>query len=298
MVADKLKVILNPYGGRLPTTAKMALVEQGLRQTGLDYELEVTARRGHGIELARQAACNGWPVVVAAGGDGTLSEVASGLLQAAGKAEAGILGIIPIGTANDLADALNIPLETAAACQRLAAGATRLIDVGVVNGHYFVNNSAVGLEPLVTVAHDRMRWVNGNARYILAALRVLSRARPWHMCLSWGDSAFDGPINLVSVGNSNRTGGSFYMTPQAKPDDGLLDFVYATGLSRWQMLRLLPQTFTGRHIQHPQVVYRQTTALSITAFSPTHIQADGEIIDDNATEINYQIIPKKLRVII
>ena len=297
MVADKLKVILNPYGGRVSTAAKVVLVEQGLRQAGLDYELEVTARRGHGIELARQAACNGWPVVVAVGGDGTVSEVANGLLQAAGEAEAGILGIIPIGTANDLAHMLDIPLETTAACQRLAAAATRLIDVGLVNGHYFVNNSAVGLEPLVTVAHDRMRWVNGNARYILAALQALSRAKPWPMRLSWGDSAFDGPINLVSVGNNNRTGGSFYMTPQARPDDGLLDFIYATGLSRWQMLRLLPQTFTGRHIQHPQVVYRQTTALSIIAFSPTHIQADGEIIDDNATEINYHIIPKKLRVI-
>jgi diacylglycerol kinase family enzyme len=142
-----------------------------------------------------------------------------------------------------------------------------------------------------------MRWVNGNLRYILAALQVLSQARPWPMRLSWGDSSFDGPINLVSVGNSNRTGGSFYMTPQARLDDGLLDFIYATGLNRWQMLRLLPQTFTGKHIHHPQVVYRQTTSLSITAFSPTYIQADGEIIDDNATEINYHIIPKKLRVI-
>ncbi len=296
-MADKLKIILNPYGGRLPTATKVALVEQQLQQAGLDYHLETTARRGHAIELARQAACAGWPIVVAAGGDGMVSEVANGLLQATGEAEAGILGVIPIGTANDLAESLGIPLDPTLACQRLAAKAARLIDVGMVNGHYFVNNSAVGLEPVVTIAHDRMRWVKGNVRYILAALQALRGAKPWLMRLSWGSSAFEGPINLVSIGNSNRTGGSFYMTPWAKPDDGLLDFVYGSGLSKLQMLRLLPQTFTGRHIEHPQVVYRQTTALSITAFTPTPIQADGEIIAANATEINYQIVPKKLRVI-
>jgi len=298
LVVGKVKVILNPYGGRLTREAKMATVEQALRQAGLDYDLELTTHRGQGLELARQAALEGWPIVVAAGGDGMVNEVVNGLMQAAGEAEAGILGIIPIGTANDLAEMLQLPSDITAACQRLAVGQTRLIDVGQVNGHYFANNSAVGLEPMVTVAHDRMRWVNGNLRYILAALQTIGRAKPWHMCLAWGDNFYEGPINLVSVGNSHRTGGFFYMTPHAVLDDGLLDFVYATGLNRWQMLKLLPQTFKGTHIQHPQVVYRKTTSLSITAFSPTLIQTDGEIIAENATDIIYSLIPKKLRVIV
>lgn len=298
IVADKVKVILNPYGGRLSKEAKIALVEQALGQVGLDYHLELTVRRGQGVELARQARQEGWPVVAAAGGDGMINEVSNGLLQAAGEAEAGTLGIIPVGTANDLAEMLHIPFDATTACQRLAAGATRLIDVGEVNGHYFVNNSAVGLEPVVTEAHDRMRWVKGNFRYILAALKTLARAKPWHMRLSWGDSSFEGFINLVSIGNSNRTGGFFYMTPHAKPDDGLLDFIYTTGLSRWQMLRLLPQTFKGTHIQHPQVAYHQTTTLSITSSPPTLIQTDGEILPGKATEIVYHLIPKKLRVIV
>ena len=297
-MVDKVKVILNPYGGRLTREVKIARVEQALRQTGLDYHLELTTHRGQGLELARQAVLEGWSTVVAAGGDGMINEVVNGLMQAAGEAEAGILGIIPIGTANDLAEMLQLPSDITAACQRLAIGQTRLIDVGQVNGHYFVNNSAVGLEPMVTVAHNRLRWVNGNLRYILAALQTIGRAKTWHMRLAWGDNAYDGPITLVSVGNSHRTGGFFYMTPQAVLDDGLLDFVYATGLSRWQMLQLLPQTFKGTHIQHPQVVYRKTTSLSITAFSPTLIQTDGEIIAENATDIFYSLLPKKLRVIV
>lgn len=297
-MANKIKVILNPYGGRLPKEAKVALVEQALAQAGLDYHLELTARRGHGIELARQASQDGWPVVVAVGGDGMVNEVSNGLLQAAGEAEAGTLGIIPLGTGNDLAGMLQIPLDVNRACQCLAAGATRLIDVGEVNGHYFVNNSAVGLEPVVTEAHDQMRWVKGNLRYMLAALKTLATAKPWHMRLCWGDNSFEGPINLVSIGNSNRTGGMFYMTPKAQLDDGLLDFIYAARLNRWQLLRLLPKTLKGEHIRHPQVVYHKTTTLSITAFDPTLIQTDGEIMPGEATEIVYRLIPQKLRVIV
>lgn len=301
MIASKpgqIKVILNPCSGDLPERVKTARVEQALRQVGLDYHLEITGRRGHGIDLARQAALEGWPMVVAAGGDGTINEIANGLIQAAGDAEASILGIIPLGTGNDLATMLQLPGDVTTACRRLATGHTRLMDVGQVNDRYFVNNSSVGLEPVITMVYEELRWLRGRFRYILATLQSLVSAKPWLMRLAWGDNLYDGPVTLVSVGNSRRTGGSFYMTPHAVVDDGLLDFVYAGKLSRLEILRLLPQTFKGAHIHHPQVVCHKTTALSITAFSPTPIQADGEIIDKNATEIVYRIIPHKLRVIV
>lgn len=296
-VANQVKVILNPFGGRWPGPAKQAKVEEALQQAGLAYHLELTQGRGHALELAQQAAQAGWPVVIAAGGDGTINEVVNGLMQAAGEAEAGTLGIIPLGTANDLAAALNIPLDPLAACRRLAAGQTRLIDLGQVNGHYFVNNSAMGLEPMVTLAYNRLRWISGVPRYLVAAVLSIIRAKPWLMRLTWNNSAYDGPVALVSVGNSNRTGGMFYLTPQAKVDDGLLDFVYANQLNRWQLLRLLPQTFSGSHIHAPQVVYRQATELHITTSTPTPIQADGEIIEPSATAIHYRLLPRKLRVI-
>jgi diacylglycerol kinase (ATP) len=143
-----------------------------------------------------------------------------------------------------------------------------------------------------------MRRLKGNLRYIAAALKSIINAKPWSMRLDWGSGIYEGPITLVSVGNSPRTGGSFYMTPRAVLDDGMLDFVYAWGMSRWQILWLLPQTFTGKHIHHPLTAYLRTKSLSITASPPTPIQADGEVIDKAAIEINYRIIPKKLRVIV
>ncbi|MFN8455592.1 MAG: diacylglycerol kinase family protein [Anaerolineae bacterium] len=294
IVADTIKVILNPLSG----AAKQAKVEQALRRAALNYHVEVTQYRGHAIELARQAALEGWPLIVAAGGDGTVSEVVNGLMQAAGDGVAGTLGILPLGTANDLAAALNLPQNLAAACQRLQAGQTRLIDVGQVNGRYFVNNSAVGLEPLVTMAYEKIGWIKGTPRYLVAALQCIWRATPWHMQVAWNQSQYDGPITLVSVGNTRRTGGMFYLTPQAQPNDGYLDFVYAGQLSRTQLFRLLPQTLKGSHIATPHVVYRRTAALSITAATPTPIQADGEIIDLAATTIHYRILPGKLRLLV
>jgi diacylglycerol kinase (ATP) len=292
-----VKVILNANSGTLSSELKVESIRQGMQAAKLDYELIVTDHPAQGFEVAQQAAREGWPVVVAAGGDGTINEVVNGLMQGHGDGVGPSLSILPLGTANDLADELKLSRDISVACQRIAKGETRLIDVGLVNGRYFANNSAVGLEPVISLINDSMRQIKGNTRYIVAALRGILQAKPWTMRLSWDNGMYEGPITLVSVGNSPRTGGAFYMTPQAKVDDGLLDFVYAGSMNRWQMLKLLPQTFSGKHIHHPLVVYQKTKSLSITASPATPIQTDGEVFETGATEVHYQVLPQKLRVI-
>ena len=294
----QVKVILNPFGGRWDKQKKINNVEQALRAANLNYELDLTEAPGHGVELARQAAREGWPAVVAGGGDGTINEIVNGLIQAADEGHVSQLGILPIGTANDLAAMLDLPRDIGVVCQRIGQANTRLLDVGQVNGHYFINNSAVGLEPVVTMVHEKMRWLKGDVRYVAAAVKGILGATPWAMRLSWDDGTYDGEVVLVSVGNSRRTGGAFYMTPQAELDDGLLDFVYARQMNRWQLFKLLPKTFKGTHIHHELVTYAQTQSLSITCSPPSPIQADGEVIDKSAAEINYRIIPAKLSVIV
>jgi diacylglycerol kinase (ATP) len=297
-VPDQISIILNAHGGRLTGKKKVALIKQGMRATGLNYSLEQTEHPDHAIELAQHAALDGVSIVVAAGGDGTINEVVNGLLQASNENQPSTLGIIPFGSANDLADTLELPQNVTAACQRLAEKNTRLLDVGIVNGHYFVNNSAIGLESAVTMEQDQMRRVQGTLRYVLAAIKTIAKAQAWQARITWDNGIFEGPIVLISVGNSNRTGGAFYMTPYAKPDDGLLDFIYAMDMSRRQMFKLLPQTFSGKHVQHPMIGYLKTKTLSIKIDPATAIQADGEIINEAATKIEYQILPKKLRVIV
>jgi len=297
MNSKQIKVILNPYAGRWKAKRHIAPLKETLAQLGFAVDLTVTQSAGEGVGVAREAAQADFAAVVAVGGDSTVSEVVNGLVQASGDGEAGTLGIIPLGTANDLSDMLGIPRDWRAACRKLAAGQTRLIDVCRVNDRYFGNNSAVGLEPMVTLEAERIRRIQGSVRYIVAALRAIHRSPRWQARIHWDEGTFEGPITLVSVGNSPRTGGVFFMTPQAKLDDGLMDFVFAPAMSRLSLLRLLPATFRGRHIRHKAVVYCKTTALTIE-MEPSPLQADGEVIDRHATRIEYAILPRKLRVIV
>lgn len=295
---DRAKVIVNPYAGRWKARRNLPRLEAALAAAGLTYDLAVMAEPNQGIALAREAALSGWPLVVAVGGDGTISEVVNGLVQAAGEAQAGVLGIVPLGSANDLASILDIPTDVEAACRKLAAGQTRLIDLGLVNDRYFDNNSAVGLEPMVTIENIKIERIKGTPRYIVAALRGIWKTESWQMRLEWDEGEYEGSVTLVSVGNSPRTGGAFWMTPAAEVDDGFLDFIFAPAMSRWQLLRLLPTTFSGAHVRHPLVRQVRTRRLQISASPPTPIQADGEIISQAATDITYSIVPGKLRVIV
>jgi diacylglycerol kinase family enzyme len=117
------------------------------------------------------------------------------------------------------------------------------------------------------------------------------------MALEWDDGEYAGPSLLVSVGNNRRTGGLFFMTPEAKMDDGLLDFVYAPTMPRFKLLQLLPMTFNGSHIRQPDVHTGRTTRLRIQCQPGTAIQADGEVFEHDATECLYEIIPAKVTVL-
>jgi YegS/Rv2252/BmrU family lipid kinase len=290
------KIIVNPYAGRWKALKSIPAIESALRQEGIPYELVQTEGPEQGTELARQAALDGHSPVVAVGGDGTISEVMNGLVQAAGEGVAGPMGIIPRGSANDLPVQLEMPLDVGGACRRLREGRERVIDVGRVNDRYFDNDVGVGFEPQVTIEARKIEWLRGTLIYIVAVFRALrSYAQP-HMNVEWDGGRASGRMLLVSVGNGNVTGGAFRLTPEAVLDDGQLDFVFGTAMSRLQILRFLPLVFSGQHIHRPQVTHGRTTRLTITSEDPLPVGVDGEIISD-AHHLEFEIIPRKLRVI-
>lgn len=292
------KIIVNPYAGRWKAKAQIPQVQAALERGGVAHELVVTQHAGEGIEIAQAAAHAGFSPIVACGGDSTLSEVINGLVTAAGNVPTCPMGIIPLGTANDLAFGLGIPNEIEAAVETIARGDTRYMDAGRVNGRYFGNNSAVGLEPVISQENDRLVHIKGTIRYLLAALICILRRPQWTMTLQWDCGRYEGPVLLVSVGNTRRTGGVFFMTPKAELDDGQLDFVFAPTMSRLKTLRLLPMTFNGSHIRRPEVTYCSTTRLHITCQPGTPIQADGEVFEPDTSEILYEILPGKITVIV
>ncbi|MGB2897473.1 MAG: diacylglycerol kinase family protein [Anaerolineales bacterium] len=287
-------VILNPYSNRWKAEKRVPEIIDSLEQLSLDCEVVMSQKPEHAIDIAEQASREGRDPIIAAGGDGTIGEVINGLYRANPEGVLGPLGIIPLGTANDLVVNLGLPLDIVASLQAALGGKTRRIDLGQVNDWVFDNNSAVGLEPVVTIYNIRMTRLQGVLRYLVAALRAIAAKPEYEMRIRWDDGEFEGLVSLVSVGNCPLTGGMFKMAPDADPTDGLLTFVYGYAPTHWKMLSLLPRTISGGYIHDPAIHQHHTRQLEITCSPGTPIQADGEIRAENATTINYRALPARL----
>jgi diacylglycerol kinase (ATP) len=294
------KVILNPYSARWTARKRRPEVEAALQAAEIEYQLVETEGPGHGIELAEQAVGDGFSPLISAGGDGSVSEVANGIAHSTTVENPVPLGIIPLGSANDLANNLKLPKELAAATALIARGNARPIDLGEVNGRYFANNAAIGLEPYITLIQQRITHMKGVLRYLAATLLGVQDNPQWTMHLEWEGGSYHGPVTLVTVGNAPRTGGLFYMTPHADPCDGKLTFVHGYMESRIQILKLLPRTMKpgeGSYVEHPNIHELHTTWLRIASEQPTPAHADGEIIAEAIAELEYRVHPARLHVL-
>ena len=303
------KVILNPYAGRWTAAQRQTEVESALREAGIDYELAVTEHPGHGTVLAAQAVQEGFSPIIAAGGDGSISEVVNGIVNEFEEQDANELppfGILPLGSANDLVVNLGLPTEIAEAAQVIGAGNIQLMDLGQVSfgnnlrTRVFDNNSAIGLEPSITLIQERISWLRGVLRYIVATLIGVAQNPQWRMRIEWDNGEYYGPITLVTVGINPLTGGVFYMTPHADPFDGLLTFVYGSMPTRLQILRLLPRTMKpteGNYVEHPDIHEVHSPWLRIQSDTPTPLHADGEIQSEDVQNLEYKILPGRLPIL-
>jgi diacylglycerol kinase (ATP) len=288
------KVILNPYAGRWKALRKKGETEEALHNAGVAYDLCQTEGSGHAIELAKNAALAGYSPIIIAGGDGTIGEVVNGLYLANPEGILGPVGLLPLGTANDVMTNLQLPLDLPGAAEAIAKGKLKRIDLGKVNQWVFSNNSAVGLEPVVTIYNIRMVRLRGMIRYLVAALRAILSGPRWQMTIAWDEGLYQGPVSLVSVGNNPVTGGLFRMAPAADPTDGKLTFVYGYAPTRRKMLTLLPRAMSGDYVNDPAIHQHHTCKLEISSEEPTPLQVDGEIRCEAGNEFIYEILPSRL----
>ncbi len=298
----KVKVILNPYANRWQAQGHAPAIHAAFARAGAECDLTLTTAPLVATREAREAALNGYDAVVAAGGDGTVSEVVNGLIQAADDGPTQPLGVLPIGTGNDFNDMAGLPRDLDQAVDVITSGKTRQLDAGCVmmghKPHYFDNNCALAMEPMVTIENVKMRRLSGNIRYIVALAKALFKLKAWHMQVTWEGGEHSGPMYLLSVCNSPRTGGVFYMSPEAQLDDGLFDFVYAPEMSRLQVLRILPGLFKGTHLKHPLVQHGRSSWLQIESEPGTPIHADGEVITESERHVRYEVLPRKLTLLV
>lgn len=306
MTNNIYKIIVNPTSGRGNGARIIPQLEQCLRAHGVDYELVQTERPLHAIELAQQAAQDGFGVVVGVGGDGTANEVVNGLMQAklAGVDQTA-MGVLAAGRGNDFAYGVGMPDDLAAGCQILAQGRRRRIDVGRVtgglfpNGRFFGNSVGIGFDAVVGFEAVKMTRLSGFPSYLVAALKtIFLYYQAPQVEIVYDSQVMTMPALMVSIMNGQRQGGAFFMSPQARNDDGLLDLCIAEGVSRRRIFTLIPHFFKGSQFSQPEIKFGQTDKLVVTAVSgvlPAH--ADGETLCTDGNQLTIELLPQQLDVI-
>ena len=297
------KVILNPYSNRWNSKARWPETEAALKAAGEDFEMVASERKGQVVDLVEQAVREGFSPIIVSGGDGTIGDAVNGLARAAKSADApiGPLGIMPTGSANDFVYNLGLPTDLTEAARVIKAGKVRTIDLGKLNDSYFANNSAMGLEPYVTIKHEKIQNIKGIARYLLAAVQAIMDKVEWHGDVKWDGGEYSGPLSLVTVGNGPRTGGLFFMTPHADPADGKLTLAFGYRGTRLGLLMALPRAMKpgqGSYVEMDGMFEVNCTRVTIHLDHPSPAHTDGELLPQFMTDFEYSIQPGRLKILV
>lgn len=296
-------VIYNPTSGRDRGETIASQVEERLRYRGMDVDLYGTQAPEDASRLAR-AAAEAADVLVAVGGDGTMNEVANGLMDwAAEQRTRGVevrprLGIVPAGTVNVLALDLGIPFNTDKACEVIAAGKTTFLDVGKANGRSFVLMVGAGIDALTIrnldpVAKKRFREL----AFLGTGLKTGLAAPPSEFIVRVGDE--EHRATFVVAGNTHYYGGRFGVTPRADPSDGLLDLMIFTGTNRPSLAVFWLGVPSNLHLYSHNVRYLKAERAEIRPLDPEQViwfQTDGELA--GTLPVLVEIEPQALEVLV
>lgn len=287
-------VVLNPVAGRGRAQGEWNDVRRRLTAAGVAFDEAVTSRPLEAIEISEKEAGN-FSCIVAAGGDGTVHEVANGLMRAGGRTA---LGVIPLGSGDDFEKLLSARDPV----QRLVAQQPRQFDIGrIVAGgtRYFANGMDIGFG-----AHGARNiasvpaFLTGFGAYLGALVLTLLRYPSLRVRLRLGDAP---PVDLTTVMtavmNGTTFGGSFRVCPEACADDGLLDLLIVDALGRLAILGLVPKILRGAHAGDPRLRLLRARRVTIESDTPLLVEADGEIAFDGARRLEIEVLPAALRVV-
>ncbi|MFX0113373.1 MAG: diacylglycerol/lipid kinase family protein [Candidatus Hodarchaeota archaeon] len=293
----KALVVVNPVAGGGRSKSYLPLIKKTLAKIGIDTAYEQTAKSLDARDIAKRAAATAnYDMIIAAGGDGTVNEVANGLIGSDIP-----LGCLPSGTGNDITSSFGVPMDTVAACLLLARGKRRKMDMGRIiskrRERFFLGVSGIGFDAEVTkVANETgKRYMTGTLPYLVSVFRVLRKFTPIGFKIDSKEFTAEFEGMMVPVGNGPMYGGHMKIVPSACLDDGMFDLLIAGKMPRFHLIRLLSQVYEGRHVEDRAVAVRKTSQFDISADRPTLVMADGEIIGH--LPVRFETIPNALSVI-
>jgi diacylglycerol kinase (ATP) len=302
-MAKKIKLILNPTTNH----GRSVQVASDLRPMMMAYNADWSGTEypGHAIELARATGEQGYDLVVAAGGDGTVHEVINGLMQIPEKKRPA-LGIVPLGSGNDFAHILGVPIDPAEALLSCITGQPHPLDMGKVSDEnnrveYFNNTIGIGFDAVVTIRSRKITAIHGFMMYFIAVIQtILLNFTPMDLHVVTDLESWDESTVMLTVGNGPREGGGFLVTPDARLDDGILNYAAIRKISRLMMLRIVPEVMQGTHARFKQVRMGTCRQMAITSQQPLYVHCDGEIFAGFGTQVyklSIEILPNAIQFI-
>jgi diacylglycerol kinase (ATP) len=300
----KVKIILNPMADmgnawRVARDLRSITEEHG----GVDWS--GTVYPGHAIDLAKQAGEQGYDMVIAMGGDGTVHEVVNGLMKIP-QEKRPLLGIVPVGSGNDFAHALNISQKPGEALLQALDGEPVKVDLCMMKDEhgrteYFDNTLGINFGAMVTIRSHRIPVLRGFIIYLIAVIQTIILDHiPITMQITADDRQWEQKVKYLVVCNGPREGGGFLVAPDAKIDDGLIHYVMITDVSRLMMFRIIPEVMKGTHLRFKQVHLGTCRKFSLTADRPLYIHTDGEVFSGpgtNLRRLDFEILPDALKVV-
>jgi YegS/Rv2252/BmrU family lipid kinase len=306
MLNGKLLVILNPIAGKGKAVREYPVIDSFLRGHSQNYEIVLTERVNHALEIARNYPLDEDTIVVAAGGDGTANEVANGLLLREKKFdEPCTMAVLPIGRGNDFSCNTGVGDDLATALETLIKRRRCQLDAGFVKGgffpagRYFVNGLGIGFDAKVGFEAAKLRITSGLA-YAVGALITLVKYEPSPVLeITYDGDTVTIPAAIVSIMNGVRMGGSFLMGPMAVIDDGLFDICMVRHpAGRLRLLKIVLSYTKGGQGAFEETLTGRARHFHLKALSGgMAAHCDGETVCTAGTELEIECLPYALRLV-
>lgn len=270
----RARIIYNPTSGREAIKKNLPDVLEILENAGYETSAHATTGEGDAIEAAKLAVERRYDLVVAAGGDGTINEVVNGMAEQEYRPK---LGIIPVGTTNDFARALQIPRDIVAAAEIIAKGDRIPIDIGRMNEKYFINIGGGGsLTELTYDVPSKLKTVLGQLAYYLRGIEMLPSLKATNMTIEYDGKLFEGESMLFLVGLTNSIGGFEKLSPSSSINDGMFTLLILTKTNLADFIRIASLALRGEHINDPKVIYTKANRIKVHSDEKVLLNLDGE----------------------
>jgi len=287
----RFAILLNPNSGSVGEGAEIHAL---LREQLPAAEIIESREKGDLEKTAAQLQLDGFDAVIAAGGDGTLHEVVNGCMRGGARTA---VGLIPLGTGNDFARSLSLPIDLASAIDVIRVGAVRKIDVVRVSApeeRYMINVAAGGFAGVVSeklTPEVKATW--GPLSYLRGMIDALGEMQTYVAKIRVDDGEIEEiPLLNVVVANGNHVARGIPIAPEADPSDGLMDIVVVRDMTLPALAVLAPQILAAAHLDHAEVMHIRARRFAIESTPPMIFNADGEILGDRP--LSFELLPQAL----